>query len=101
MFDVKILDKLIGLNIHTITETIKEVKNAKGVYPIHTIPISVHLPYFFMTLYDDSQLDEFIRSSGVIGYITVNGITTLILYIPKPEKQNQFIALINVRRLTS
>ena len=97
MFDVKILDKLIGLNIHTITETIKEVKSAKGVYPIHTIPISVHLPYFFMTLYDDSQLDKLIRGSGVVGYITVNGITTLILYLPNPEKQNMFLPILNIK----
>ena len=97
MFDTKILDKLLELNINTITSIVKEAKNAKGVYSISTLPIGVDFPYLFITLYDDSQLDELIRSSGVIGYITVNGITTLILYIPKPEKQNQFIPLINVK----
>lgn len=97
MFDDAILQKLIELNINTITATVKEAKNAKGIYTISTLPIGVDIPYLFITLYDDSQLNKFIRNSEVIGYISVNGITTLILYLPKPERQNIFVPLLNIK----
>lgn len=97
MFDIKILDKLIELNINTIANIVKEAKNAKGVYLISTLSIGVDMPYFFMTLYDDSQLDELIRGSGVVGYIILNGITTLILYITKPERQNEFLSTLGIK----
>ena len=97
MFDIKILDKLIELNINTITNIVKEAKKAKGVYSISTLPIGVDMPYLFMTLYDDSKLDEYIRKREVVGYITVNGITTLILYITKPERQNEFLSILGIK----
>jgi len=92
MFKDSIIKKLKELNINTINQTLKE---AESIKPLICLPISVRPPYFFLTIYDESSLDKYIRQKGTIGYIVVNGITTLILYIPNPEQQKRIIPIVN------
>ena len=74
----EILDKLISLNVNTIT---KSATFAKGK-TLQSLRLNVNVPYFFLTLFDDLLLNQSLRKKSTIGYIKVNGITTLILYIP-------------------
>lgn len=92
MFKDSIIKKLKELNINTINQTLKE---AESIKPLICLPISVRPPYFFLTIYDESSLDKYIRNKGTIGYIKINGITTMILYIPEPERQNKIVPIIN------
>lgn len=94
MFKPEILQKLKDLNINTITNTLKE---AEHIHPLINLPLSVRCPYFFVTLYDDSLLNQFIRLKEAIGYLTINGATTLILYIRDPEQQKKFAPTINIK----
>ena len=74
----EILNKLISLNVNTITKT---ATFAKGK-TLQSLRLNVNVPYFFLTLFDDSLLNTGMRKKSTIGYIKINGITTLILYIP-------------------
>lgn len=94
MFNPTTLQKLKELNINTITTTLKE---AESIHPLAILPISVKPPYFFVTLYDEELFNKYIRSQNTIGYLTVNGTTTLILYIRDSEQQKKFVPIINIK----
>lgn len=94
MFKPEILQKLKDLNINTITNILKE---AESVHPLTNLPLYVKPPYFFVTLYDNELLNKNIRLKNTVGYLTVNGTTTLIVYIRDPEQQNKFLPLLNIK----
>lgn len=66
MFNPTILEKLQDLNISSITKTLNEARN---IHPLTTLPINVNSPYFFATIYDETKLNEFIRSKIVLAIL--------------------------------
>lgn len=78
MFNKEILNRLIDLNINSIT---KSAAFAIG-RDLQSLRLMVDVPYYFLTIYDDSTLNQLLRRKGTVAYIKKNGITTLILYLP-------------------
>lgn len=83
MFNPIILQKLRELDIHTITQAVKEAQQEENLL---NITVRVEPPYFFCEM-SIHKAKEIIYKPNIIGYIAVNGIAYTIAYIKDKDRQ--------------
>jgi len=92
MFKAEILKQLRELNIKTITDTLKE---AESIHPLVKLPLKVGLPYCLLKTNNDKIFDDYYSKLPNIGYIAVNGIKYIILYISKKNQKLYEYVILN------
>ena len=84
MFNPEILKQLQELNIYTIKDTLKE---AETIYPLVKLPLEIGIPYCLCKINNDNAFDKWYSKLPNIGYISVNGIKYIILYVAKENRK--------------